>query len=162
MTSFEIVEGQQPPMTTKVDVLVDSGTSQLILPKDLVQRYYFHVENATYTQGQWQVPCMSKLPTIRFSLQGGFISNMTMQDLQAWSMVGPPSDHADVGRYQGGTDTEDRMCFGRLQEVEKGGHAIFGLPVFSSHFLVFDLHEERIGFAEAFDSNLYSHNHHRM
>lgn len=143
MTSFEVVEGQQPPMTTNIEVLVDSGTSQLFLPMKLVREYYLQVENATYTQGRWQMPCRSMLPTIRFGLQGGFFGSVTMKDLVPWAVVGKPINSMEVD--------EENLCIGRLQEIEKGGYAIFGLPVFSSHFLVFDLQGERIGFAKSFD-----------
>jgi hypothetical protein len=48
---------------------------------------------------------VGQLLTIRFGLQGGFIGNITMHDLQSWSIVGPLSEHMDFRK-----DNEDRCA----------------------------------------------------
>lgn len=153
MTSFQLMDNQEFQVDTNIIALVDSGTSDLYLPKTLVQAYYHQVENATNINGTWQLPCSAELPKFQFGLQGGFVGNISHRDLALWSLV-KPSDADEYNEYnpyddEDKVEDENPMCFGRLQETEKDDRAVFGLPVFASHFLVFDLREKRIGFAKS-------------
>ncbi|KUJ17177.1 acid protease [Mollisia scopiformis] len=145
MTSFEVIEAQQPPTETNVQVVVDSGTEYIYLPKDLVNQYYRQVEGATYntTYKQWFLPCEGgQMPEISFGLKGGYVGTLSRVVLE---------DHIPIwglATASGPEEPELTVCAGRLQEVEKGGQAIFGWPFFSSRFLVFDLHGEKIGIAK--------------
>lgn len=157
MTSFEVLGSQQPPTETNVQVVVDSGTENILLPKNLVQDYYSHVKGASYneTRKQWCFPCGAQIPEIGFELKGEYEGKLTSLVLGDHDLVYMPDGYEEPNLpYDDYKDPS--VCAGRVQEVEKGGQAIFGLPFFSSRFLVFDLRSEKIGITGSIDPYVQS------
>lgn len=114
------------------NAVVDTGTTLLALPNDIVTAYWNTVPKATYssTWGAWLYPCSTKLPT--FTLYAP-TANMTV-----------PGSYLNYGQvdYAGN-------CYGGLQSNGGISVAILGDIFIKSQFIVYDQTQPtyRLGFA---------------
>ncbi|KAK7635556.1 secreted aspartic proteinase precursor [Phyllosticta citricarpa] len=112
--------------------VVDTGTTLLALPNDVVTAYWNTVAKATYssTWGAWIYPCSTKLPTFTLFAPG---ANMTV-----------PGSYLNYGQvdYAGN-------CYGGLQSNGGMSVAILGDIFIKSQFIVYDQTQTtyRLGFA---------------
>ncbi|EHK24253.1 uncharacterized protein TRIVIDRAFT_81777 [Trichoderma virens Gv29-8] len=112
--------------------IADTGTTLLLLDDDVVNAYYNNVESAQYDDSQQGVvfDCSEDLPSFSFGVGGttitipGSLINLT-----------PVSD---------GSST----CFGGLQSSADIGINIFGDVALKAALVVFDLGNERLGWAQ--------------
>ncbi|KAK8176918.1 aspartic peptidase domain-containing protein [Phyllosticta citrichinensis] len=112
--------------------VVDTGTTLLALPNDIVTAYWNAVPKATYsnTWGAYIYPCSTKLPTFTLFAPG---ANMTV-----------PGSYLNYGQvdYAGN-------CYGGLQSNGGMSVAILGDIFIKSQFIVYDQTQPtyRLGFA---------------
>lgn len=107
-------------------VLVDSGTTVTLLPRSIASAYYAKVVGSILTSdGSWFFPCTSALPTFSFGVD---YNRVTVRGSSL-----PTSS--------------DIYCYGTIQPTDNG-YAIFGTPFFYSLYIVHDLGNTLIGFAQ--------------
>ncbi|KAM0256334.1 hypothetical protein ACHAPA_012204 [Fusarium lateritium] len=114
-----------------IDAIVDTGTSLLLLPDDVVQDYYSKVNKSTYStsEGGWIFPCENKNPTFVFSA-GSYHG----------TVPGNYINYAPAVAKRG-------YCFGGIQSDVGIGFSIFGDVLLKSQYVVFDAGNVRVGFA---------------
>ncbi|KAL2752926.1 hypothetical protein ACRALDRAFT_1065913 [Sodiomyces alcalophilus JCM 7366] len=101
-------------------VIVDTGTTLLLVPDGLVEAYYDEVEGAEF-DASWAgyiFPCNATLPDWTFRIGD-------------WRGSVP-------GKYMSYSQTNQTHCFGGLQSSEGIPFAIFGAVLLKSQFVVFD------------------------
>ena len=110
--------------------MVDTGTSLLLMPKEIVEAYYGRVDGAAFdrSQGVMVFPCGSALPDWSFGIG-------------SYRGVVP-------GRYMMYQRRNKTHCFGGMQSSENIGFSIFGDIVLKAQFVVFDLGGMRLGWAK--------------
>lgn len=112
----------------------DTGSTLLMMSDEIVKNYYKKVTASQFAanRGGWIYPCAAKLPDF-------------------YVPVG--STYAKIeGKHMTYTklDTQGRTCFGSLQtlgEKNKNLPYIYGDILFKANYVVFDMKNERIGFA---------------
>ncbi|KAF5021306.1 hypothetical protein F66182_6704 [Fusarium sp. NRRL 66182] len=109
--------------------IVDTGTTLLLLPNHIVEGYYRKVKGAKIDKdyGVWVFPCSSGLPHFYF----GFGKYQGLV----------PGHYINYGRLTTTT------CYGGIQSSDGIGFAILGDILLKAQFVVFDLKEQRVGFA---------------
>lgn len=118
-----------PYLARPFAAIVDTGTTLLLLPEWMVKLYYAQVAGAAVDRywGSWVFPCASALPDFRFVV-GGVVG------------VVP-------GRYMRYWQYDDSMCYGGLQSSSGLGINVFGDVLLKAQFVVFDMGQMRVGFA---------------
>lgn len=101
-------------------VIVDTGTTLLLVPDELVEAYYDRVEGAGFdaSWGGYVVPCEAALPDWTFGIG-------------EWRGTVP-------GKLMSYSQTNDTHCFGGMQSSEGIPFAVFGAVLLKSQFVVFD------------------------
>ncbi|TLD19835.1 hypothetical protein PspLS_09632, partial [Pyricularia sp. CBS 133598] len=109
--------------------LGDTGTTLLLLPEWMVKLYYAQVAGAAVDRywGSWVFPCASALPDFKLVVEG---------------VVG-----VVPGRYMRYWQYDDRLCYGGLQSSAGLGINAFGDVLLKAQFVVFDMGQMRVGFA---------------
>ncbi|KAJ3525559.1 hypothetical protein NM208_g11589 [Fusarium decemcellulare] len=109
--------------------IVDTGTTLLLLPSQIVKAYYHKVKGAKVDpdMGVWVFPCSSKLPDYYFGM-GKYRGRV-------------PGNYMNYGRLTSTT------CYGGMQSSDGIGFAILGDILLKAQFVVFNLETRGVGFA---------------
>lgn len=117
------------PNRSSFSAIVDTGTSLLLLPADIVQDYYRHVPGASMDSrlGIMTFPCNVRPPDFTFN-------------------IGPhrgriPGAYINYGRVN------DRYCHGGIQTAQGIPFAVLGDVALKSQFVVFNYERGLVGFA---------------
>ncbi|RFU73315.1 secreted aspartic ase precursor [Trichoderma arundinaceum] len=112
--------------------IADTGTTLLLLPDAVVNAYYANVESAEYDDEQEGVvfDCSEDLPTFSFGVGSGTITI--------------PGDLLNLTPI----DSSGQTCYGGLQSSSDIGINIFGDVALKAALVVFDLGNERLGWAQ--------------
>jgi len=110
--------------------IADTGTTLLYLPDSIVTAYWKKVSGAKYSssEGGYTFSCSASLPDLTFSVSG---TTFTID-----------GTYINYGVISGST------CFGGLLSNEGIGLSIFGDVMFKSVYVVFDLGNKQLGFAQ--------------
>lgn len=117
--------------------IVDTGTSLLLLPRDIVSAYYANVNGSWEGDYGWSFPCSTHLPDFKmafghtddskFTIPGGYIN---------YSQTPPtPGNNAS------------NICVGGIQVNDGIPFSILGDIFLKSVFAVLDYGNTRVGFA---------------
>ncbi|KAK4163861.1 aspartic peptidase domain-containing protein [Cladorrhinum sp. PSN259] len=121
--------------TASVQTIADTGTSLVMLPRQMVDEYYDNVKGSGYDR-EW----------------GGMVAPCRGQ-WSDWSFyVGKEGEKEEYkgtvpGRYINFGPVNGTHCFGGIQSADGFGFAVFGDVLLKSQFVVFDVGNMRIGFA---------------
>ncbi|KAJ6446737.1 malate/L-lactate dehydrogenase [Purpureocillium lavendulum] len=110
------------------NAIVDTGTSLLLAPEDILKGYWGQVRGAAVDdKGMYVFPCEQTLPDFYFGIgqYRGFV----------------PGAYINYGKVN------DSTCFGGIQTSDKIGFAILGDVLLKAQFVVFDLGAMTVGFA---------------
>ncbi|ODA76917.1 hypothetical protein RJ55_07433 [Drechmeria coniospora] len=109
--------------------IVDTGTSLLLLPQNVVDEYYDAVDGAGMDrkQGMMVFPCKARAPDFVFGIGG-------------YRGVVP----GDFMKYANVNSTH---CFGGIQTSGNIGFSVFGDILIKAQFVVFDQGNMQVGFA---------------
>ncbi|KAI5203871.1 acid protease [Aureobasidium subglaciale] len=125
------VIGSGATVSKTYSCVVDTGTSLLVLPEDVVKAYYKKVSGAVYSdyQGAWIFPCNSKLPS--------------------WSLVVNGKLVTVPGSYINFANLGNNNCYGGMQSNTGIGFSILGAVFIKSQFVVFSQMNAKpqVGFA---------------
>ncbi|KAL7792123.1 putative aspartate protease [Trichoderma ceciliae] len=112
--------------------IADTGTTLLLLDDDIVNAYYANVDSAKFNNSQGGVVfnCSEDLPTFTFGVGS---SSITIS-----------GDLLNLTPISQGSST----CFGGLQSNDGIGLNIFGDVALKAALVVFDLGNERLGWAQ--------------
>ncbi|OAA72294.1 endothiapepsin precursor [Cordyceps fumosorosea ARSEF 2679] len=110
--------------------IVDTGTSLLLLPQDVVDAYYAKVPGSRLDARLANVvfPCNATLPNFVFGVGDGYRGIV-------------PGSYINYGRVS------NRECFGGLQSSTGIPFSVFGDVLLKAQFVVFDRGTLRVGFA---------------
>ncbi len=132
VTGYSI--GKQPSSSMvpyRFPTIADTGTSLLLLPIRVLVDYYKRVNGSYYDRnwGAWVFPCASALPDFAFG-----VGNYT-------GVV--PGEYINYGMLP----NEPKTCYGGIQSSQGIGFSVFGDVLLKAQFVVFDLGNSRVGFA---------------
>ncbi|EFR00643.1 aspergillopepsin A [Nannizzia gypsea CBS 118893] len=121
--------GKVDNSTYRFKAVVDTGTTFMLLPKQITEQYYSSIANSAYDRenGGWTFPCNATLPDFAIHIN----------DYKA--IV--PGKHINWAQIPGAD-----ICFGGLQPVSNPP-AILGGSFLKSQFVIFDYTGPRMGFA---------------
>ncbi|ORY67506.1 eukaryotic aspartyl protease, partial [Pseudomassariella vexata] len=128
-TGYQI--GSDQFRSASIPGIVDTGTSLLYLPNDIVQNYYHAIDGSKNSpdNGGWVFPCNNVLPNFSFGVGNGALMSI-------------PGDYLNYA------SNSDGSCYGGLQDSSDIGFAIFGDVALKASFVVFDGSESpRLGWA---------------
>jgi hypothetical protein len=110
-------------------VIVDSGTNVSTLPNSIVVAYYAKATGAFHqADGAWAFPCSSMLPSFTFCVGSSQIT-----------VTGSVLSFAPISSGN---------CYGGIQATSETGYSIFGVNFYESLFIVHDVGNNKIGFAQ--------------
>lgn len=127
--------GASPPVAVGGwTVIADTGTTLLLVPGYMVTAYYARVRGARFDPAWGAVvfPCGGTLPSFGFSFA---------------STIGKTYWGSVPGRYLSYAQVNSTHCYGGLQSSDAIGFSIFGAMLLKAQFVVFDLGNKRLGFA---------------
>lgn len=110
--------------------VVDTGSTLLYLPSDMVREFYSLEASAAFSDdlGVWLFGCNATLPSVTLGIEGARIT--------------VPSEYLNY--YPNG----DGTCWGGIQESPPSlGYSIFGDMLLKAAFVVFDAEGPRMGWA---------------
>jgi hypothetical protein len=120
-----------------VKTIVDTGTTQLLVPQDMVEAYYAQVSGSVNdaSVGGYTYPCSTTLPDLFIGFDG-YTAKVPGTTINS-----------------GPVDSTNKMCFGGMQTfpASDGLDAIFGDIFLKAVFVVFEAAatgDPRIGFAD--------------
>jgi hypothetical protein len=124
------VDRQGKYIEKKWNGIVDTGTTLLLVPDDIVDAYYSQVEGAAFDdyQGMVVMPCDAELPEFTFGIDG-FRGHI-------------PGHYINYGQ------ANETHCFGGIQTSQGIPFAVLGDILIKAQFVVFDLGGKRVGFAD--------------
>lgn len=104
------------------DSIMDTGTSLLYLPSNVVSSYYSHVSGSRLdnSQGGYTSPCRNTLPDFNVSIGG-----------KVFTVPGSYINYAPI-------DSSGSTCFGGIQPNDGIGFTIFGDVFMKATYVVFD------------------------
>lgn len=111
------------------DGVVDTGTTLFLAPQQIVQDYYSQVNGSHYdkSSGLMVFPCDEQVPDFLFGI--GMYRGLV------------PGHYINYGK------ANKVDCYGGIQSSEGLGMSIIGAIVLKAQFVVFDLDNQQIGFA---------------
>ncbi|PHH75949.1 hypothetical protein CDD82_4212 [Ophiocordyceps australis] len=111
------------------NAIVDTGTSLILAPKDIVQDYYSKVDGSRLDpqQGVVVFPCKNPTPDFIFGIS-------TYRGRV-------PGSYMNYGNFN------ETHCYGGIQSSEGLGFAVLGDVLLKAQFVVFDYGQARVGFA---------------
>ncbi|CAI6097779.1 hypothetical protein V2G26_009239 [Clonostachys chloroleuca] len=111
------------------NALVDTGTSLLILPENIVNEYYTSVEGAAFDprRGMMLFPCEVQLPDFYFGI-GEYRGKV-------------PGHYINYGK------ADPSYCYGGIQATDIQGPSVLGDILLKAQFVVFDGGKNAVGFA---------------
>ncbi|UNI16378.1 hypothetical protein JDV02_002814 [Purpureocillium takamizusanense] len=118
----------------KVDSIVDTGTTLMYVPENIVDQYWLPIPGAILYWWSWAYlfPCDTKLPDFAYKVEGSMVT-----------IPGEYLDHGFIGTLEG-----VRLCYGGLQSNRPlRGFSIHGDVALKSSLVVFDEGNMRLGFA---------------
>lgn len=125
--------GSGAAVTKSYPGVVDTGSTLMVLPPDVVANYYKQVSTAKYSAdyGAWIYPCSATMPNLNLIISGATIT------VPGTVMTYGPIDY-------------DGNCYGGLQQNDGLDVAIYGDIFIKSQFVVFDsgTTPPRVGFAK--------------
>ncbi|PHH88554.1 hypothetical protein CDD83_7372 [Cordyceps sp. RAO-2017] len=129
-TGYSVGDGAFNPVD--IDSVADTGTSIVLLPAPIVRDYWDHVTGGHYDEDQkaYVFPCSSALPDLSFGVENATISI--------------PGEYVRFGHAH----SESETCYGGIQN-NRGGLSIWGDVALKAAFVVFDVGQTRIGWAQA-------------
>ncbi|PTB66243.1 acid protease [Trichoderma citrinoviride] len=109
--------------------IVDTGTTLLLVPDDIVNAYYAQVNGSIFSNsvGMQLVPCAAKLPDFAFGL-GNYRGIV-------------PGSYINYGRMN------STYCYGGIQSSAGAPFAVIGDIAIKAQFVVFDMGNKVVGFA---------------
>lgn len=130
MSSAGFAVGSHPFVPRPLHGALDTGTTLLLLPSDVVKAYYAGVPGLTYSiveQG-YIFDCAASLPDFSFAVENATVTI--------------------PGRYvnMAGADSKPGKCVGAIQSGA-GDLVVFGAPALKAGLAVFDAGGMRIGWA---------------
>lgn len=127
LTGYQI--GANPYKRFNWISIVDTGTTLLLAPTDIVNAYYAKVKGAKMDpyMGVMVFPCTAQLPDFYFGL-GPYRGKI-------------PGAYMSYGPVGGGS------CYGGLQTSKGIGFAILGNILLKAQFVVFNIKAKTVGFA---------------
>lgn len=128
-TGYRIGTSTATYTTLPYTAIADTGTTLLLLPDSIVQAYWSKVAGAAY-DSSWAAilfPCSRTLPDFTFGIG-------------TYRGVIP-------GRYMNYGQVNSSTCYGGIQSQGTIGFSIFGDIALKAQFVVFDLGNRRVGFA---------------
>jgi aspergillopepsin I len=118
--------------TSVGEVIVDSGSALVYLPKTVVDDYYGQIEGYSKTQGSSFVfPCNSTMPDLNFQVGSGVLSM--------------PGREVNYGTY----DSEKNLCVGAITSQLNMKYSVLG-SLWMRNYYVIHSHEDsmpKMGFA---------------
>lgn len=124
--------GSGAAVSQAVSAVVDTGTTLMVMPSNIVNAYYAKVAGAGYSSayGAWVYPCASSMPNFNLIVNGA------AQTIPGNLMTYGPID------YNGN-------CYGGLQANDNIGVAILGTIFIKSQYVIYDQSTTppRVGFA---------------
>ncbi|KAK0661285.1 Aspartic protease SNP2 [Lasiodiplodia hormozganensis] len=125
--------GSGAAVSQAVSAVVDTGTTLMVMPSNIVNAYYAKVAGAGYSSayGAWVYPCASSMPNFNLIVNGA------AQTIPGNLMTYGPID------YNGN-------CYGGLQANDNIGVAILGTIFIKSQYVIYDqsTNPPRVGFAK--------------
>jgi len=115
---------------TPIQGIADTGTTLMMLPRDVVSAYYKQVKSAQYNaqQGLYLFDCSDSLPDFSIIVGG--------------------EKRTTPGEYVNYAPASSTLCVGGIQRNDGlGGLSIFGDVFLKSQYVVFDSANSKIGFA---------------
>ncbi|KAK1242304.1 hypothetical protein MKX07_000290 [Trichoderma sp. CBMAI-0711] len=111
------------------NAIADTGTTLLLVPNDIVSAYYAQVKGSTFSNdvGMMLVPCAATLPDFAFGL-GNYRGVI-------------PGSYINYGRMN------KTYCYGGIQSSEDAPFAVLGDIALKAQFVVFDMGNKVVGFA---------------
>ncbi|PGH30166.1 hypothetical protein GX50_07066 [[Emmonsia] crescens] len=130
--TFDGYEAGDVQTKTSIKGIIDTGTSLLSLPRDIVEGYYSTVAGSKFDSnlGFWTYPCNDNSD---FALL-----------VNAYKAI-VPAKYINLGATSEGSST----CVGAIKEMSTsdGVDAIFGAIFLASQYVVFDPNKPRVGLA---------------
>ncbi|KAG5951503.1 hypothetical protein E4U53_002952 [Claviceps sorghi] len=113
----------------KMEAIVDTGTSLILLPQDVVNKYYAKVRGSFLHPdlGMMVFPCSTKVPDF-------------------WISIGSYNGRLP-GRYIKYAPINFRYCFGGIQSSSDMPFSVLGDVFLKAQFVVFDYGNSSVGFA---------------
>ncbi|KAI9816443.1 MAG: hypothetical protein M1826_001833 [Phylliscum demangeonii] len=134
--------GHQPAVsfdTSEKISMFDTGSSGMVLPEPVVRAYMSQVPGGASSpdpvNDEIHVRCDAKLPDLHLHLHPA-----------SGSRSGSGSGRSGIATVPGAMLLGDRVlldprhCCLRMQSAGHSDYQLFGLPLFNSHFVVFDFH----------------------
>ncbi|OAL66440.1 hypothetical protein A7C99_1826 [Trichophyton rubrum] len=121
--------GPNDNSTYRFKAVVDTGTTFMLLPREITEQYYFSITGSTFDRenGGWIFPCNATLPEFAIHIN----------DYKA--IV--PGEHINWAQIPG-----TNICFGGIQPVDHSP-AVLGGSFLKSQFVIFDHDGPKMGFA---------------
>ncbi|EXJ55653.1 hypothetical protein A1O7_08582 [Cladophialophora yegresii CBS 114405] len=125
--SFAVQGVQETGQIANGKAIVDTGTSLMLVPDEMLVAYWNTVDGAQLSQDAGGVifPCDTALPDLQVAIGDSYMATIS----------GDGMNFANVGRD---TQTGQQFCFGGLQSNQGIPFAIYGDVFFKSQFVVFD------------------------
>ncbi|PGH09027.1 hypothetical protein AJ79_05822 [Helicocarpus griseus UAMH5409] len=126
---------------TPLKGILDTGSSFLLLPKQIVSNYYSQIPGARRISSNdpralltgWIFPCEASILPFTLIIENSYHATI-------------PPEHVNQHPYYF-DEGEPPMCFGGIQETFHEGMVVFGDVLFKSQYVVFDRGGTRVGFA---------------
>ncbi|POS72559.1 endothiapepsin [Diaporthe helianthi] len=128
-TGYQV--GSNAYTSAPITGIADTGTTLMLLPKDVVDAYYDAIQSSSYDRinGGYVFPCDTVLPDFSFGVGKATVT-----------VPGSYINYAPV-------DSANSSCYGGIQDDSGIGFAIFGDVALKASFVVFDGENEQLGWA---------------
>lgn len=132
VTGYSVGGATSSPKPVPLRAVVDTGTSVIMLPEDVVREYYARIAGSDNNPavGGWVFDCSSDLPDLLLALDDHYTA-VVPGSLLNYSPLGGPGN----------------LCYGSLQGQGSLDTSVLGDPFLKSQYAVFDAGGMRMGFA---------------